>query len=68
MRQAQRTLRATLDREWQERLHSMPLLQCLCGEILNSVRCHCPYPTAPHAPETMQGYCNVCRHQATEEP
>jgi hypothetical protein len=68
MRQRSLALRTALERVWQERLHSAPLLQCRCGEILNSARCACPFPTDHHAPETMQERCNVCCPEWEKEP
>jgi hypothetical protein len=66
MRLRASTTRTALESEWQKRLHSTPLLQCRCGEVLRSAHCACSDPTATHAPETVQGSCGVC-HLAQKE-
>jgi hypothetical protein len=42
------------------RLHTRPLLQCVCGQVLEDSRCARLFCQGNHAPERRVDHCRVC--------
>ena len=57
----------SLHTEFLRPLHARPVEQCQCGQWLAMVRCDCPFPEAPHAPDGIVEACKVCTPAAVQE-